>query len=265
MESRINITDEIFYKEFGMKNKPLLLEGYCKDWEAVKKWNSDFFISNYGDLKVKVFASVGEMVEKTVTIKEYFEYFESPTDEMYFYLKNWIFEDEASGLLNDYVTPLIFKCWTSDLEKNMKPKLRWLYIGPKGSGSPLHLDILNTSAWNGVITGKKLWNFYPPDQAKYLYDCKVDTFNPDHEKFPLFKQAKAITCVQSPGDIVFTPTGWFHQVLNTEPGISITENFINKTNYLQVYSTLKNLQKNNAGSDVKKYLDMFSQISKIHL
>jgi ribosomal protein L16 Arg81 hydroxylase len=39
-----------------------------------------------------------------------------------------------------------------------------------------------------------------------------------------------LQCVQEPGDIVFIPSGWWHQVRNEEPGIAVTENFVNATN-----------------------------------
>ena len=33
---------------------------------------------------------------------------------------------------------------------------------------------------------------------------------------------------------MFTPSGWFHAVLNVEDSIALTENFVNETNYLFV-------------------------------
>jgi hypothetical protein len=39
-----------------------------------------------------------------------------------------------------------------------------------------------------------------------------------------------MVCVQNPGDIIFTPSGWYHAVCNLEMGVSLTENFINSSN-----------------------------------
>lgn len=228
MEVRDKISDEDFLKEFGFPNKPVLLKGYMNDWPALRKWNENFFIENLGDTIVKV---KSKKITKEMLLKDFLLYMKDSINEIDpFYLVDFEFETIMPELLADYSTPSMFKSWLELLDEDQRPKLRWFYMGPKGSGSPLHLDIANTSAWNGVISGKKYWKFFPYDEEIFLHQLAVDTFNPDYDKFPLFKNAKAITCIQNPGDIVFTPTGWFHQVHNLEAGISITENFINETN-----------------------------------
>jgi oxalate decarboxylase/phosphoglucose isomerase-like protein (cupin superfamily) len=39
-----------------------------------------------------------------------------------------------------------------------------------------------------------------------------------------------LSCVQRPGDIIFTPSNWWHQVRNDTCTLALTENFINETN-----------------------------------
>lgn len=51
---------------------------------------------------------------------------------------------------------------------------------------------------------------FPLDCPKY--QSKIDTFDYDEKKYPLFKKAKYIEFDQLPGEMLFIPTGWFHQV-----------------------------------------------------
>jgi ribosomal protein L16 Arg81 hydroxylase len=249
MESRENISEEDFLENFAIPNKPVLLKGYMRDWKAFGKWNESFFTKNYGDRMVNVSASRDRNDKRQTKLGDFLSCLESP-DKKAYYLRDWTIEDEAPELFNDYAVPSFFKSWLDFLPGEMKPRLKWLYIGPKGSGSPLHTDIWDTSAWNGVFTGKKLWHFYPLDQLEFLYDLRPDTFNPDYEKYPLLKKVKPLSCIQSPGDIVFTPSGWIHQVYNAEPGISLTENFINKTNA----EVVRNIFERSNQSELLQYL-----------
>ena len=40
----------------------------------------------------------------------------------------------------------------------------------------------------------------------------VDAFDPDLKKYPLFKKSFSILLEQLPGEMLFIPSGWFHQV-----------------------------------------------------
>jgi hypothetical protein len=49
----------------------------------------------------------------------------------------------------------------------------------------------------------------------------VDAFNPDIKRFPYFSKIKtAYAAVQGPGDIVFTPTGWWPSAKSAQTQIS---------------------------------------------
>lgn len=48
---------------------------------------------------------------------------------------------------------------------NLLQERRWLVAGPAGSGSRFHCDPYCTSAWNALLSGRKLWVFYPPGRA----------------------------------------------------------------------------------------------------
>ena len=104
----------------------------------------------------------------------------------------------------------------------------------------MHVDTLMTSAWNAVQYGCKRWLFWDPSQEPFLYNGEVDAFEPDLSRFPRFAGARALECLQHPGDIVFTPSGWWHQVMNESLCFSVTENFVNGSNIEQVRTYLEN-------------------------
>ncbi len=185
------------------------------------------------------------MIKSFFKIHDYFNYMENSTDRDPYYLKNSRFHLKTE-MESDYEVPSYFKnCLQIMADKlPLEFQLSWMYIGAKNTFSPLHLDLFNTSAWNAVISGKKVWLFYPPNQAQYLYNGMVNPFEPDLTKYPLFEKAKPLVCIQSPGEVVFTPSGWWHAVYNEESGVSITENFINEVNYEIVKMTLLHHKKN---------------------
>ena len=40
----------------------------------------------------------------------------------------------------------------------------------------------------------------------------MNAYEPDYEKYPMFKYAKSLDFDQKAGDLLVIPTGWFHQV-----------------------------------------------------
>lgn len=214
--------------QFTPQTGPRLLSGWADSWAAMAKWTPRFFRETYGALSVEVGRS-RPPVRKSTTVAEYFDTVHelSGTRDAW-YLSDWKLVGPIAELRRDYEVPAAFQCWTERLPTEQNPELRWLYIGPAGSGKPLHRDVMHTAAWNAVVSGKKRWRFYEPAQAALVYDGAVDAFAPDLQKHPLFRDAAPIELIQGPGDLVYTPSGWWHQVENLEACISVTENFINE-------------------------------------
>jgi hypothetical protein len=224
------ITAEEFVARYARPGRPVTLTGMLDHWEAARLWSRDFFVERYGDHPVWVRNSLDYEDKRRVPLRQYFTDMEAGGPTAGFYLKDWIFEDELPELRRHFEPPEYFRSVTERLPRRLRPKWRWLFIGPPRTASHLHVDFLNTSAWNAVFSGRKRWIFFRPEDARYLYRGAVDAFEPDLERFPELARARPIVHEQGPGEVIFTPAGWWHAVRNEEITIALSGNFLNSTN-----------------------------------
>ncbi|WP_409567767.1 cupin-like domain-containing protein [Rugamonas sp. DEMB1] len=106
--------------------------------------------------------------------------------------------------------------WPTYFDK-MGPPRFWL--GPAGTVTPLHCDYDDNIF--AQIWGTKRIFLSPPHHDEFLYPREanailfgspVDPEAPDFEKFPLARQALMIEVIVNPGDLLYVPAGWYHQV-----------------------------------------------------
>ena len=218
-----DLTQEEFYTVY---NEPFIMTEVTKEWPALQTFKLTSLIEHYPYVCESVEVSDSQKID--LTIKDYAELIEKKqTAGIYFKTQFHL----HTKLKLDYVPPRVFNCWYAQFpQKSKKFILSWIYIGGEGTMSFLHRDLWNTSAWNVVISGLKLWMFFPPENTNLLYNGKVNPFEPDLEKFPDFANTKPLIAVQEPGQLVYTPSRWWHAVYNLKSGVSLTENFINETN-----------------------------------
>ena len=109
-----------------------------------------------------------------------------------------------------------------------KPARPYLWLGNKVTAAT-HYD--NLDGINCMVAGRKRFTFFPPDQLPNLYIGPLDlgpggqatslvkVAAPDLERYPRFAQALAAaeSADVEPGDAVFIPNLWWHNVESFEP------------------------------------------------
>jgi hypothetical protein len=96
------------------------------------------------------------------------------------------------------------------------------WIGPKGTETGLHQDMMPN--FLGQVFGRKKIQLLPPKELprEYVNLGMVDMFKPDYEQFPHFPNIEDIyEVILEPGDIIYIPRCWWHQVVALEASISI--------------------------------------------
>lgn len=99
----------------------------------------------------------------------------------------------------------------------MGPPRFWL--GPARTVTPLHCDYDDNIF--AQIWGSKRIFLAPPHHDAYLYTREAnpilfgspfDPEAPDYDAFPLARHAAIVEVVVKPGDMLYVPAGWYHQV-----------------------------------------------------
>jgi tRNA wybutosine-synthesizing protein 5 len=76
------------------------------------------------------------------------------------------------------------------------------------------------------VSGRKRVVLFSPQDATNLYlngdkSEVLDIDNPDLKSFPRFSLAVPYECYLDPGDVLFIPALWFHNVLSIDFGVAV--------------------------------------------
>lgn len=249
-----------FSKNYGFPNKPVIIKNIASKWKSFDLWDRDYLINNYGNYLFK-------MGSIQSSLYDFFNYISKSIEERPAYLFDNEFGENYPNLLDYYDVPSYFKndyfsLLDDYIHEYPRPSYRWILIGAKRSGSTFHKDPNSTSAWNACLRGRKKWIFYPPDKVPPGVFPSDDHFDVTTPTSPLewylrfyHPSKESIECIQYPGEIVYVPNGWWHQVINLDETIAVTQNFVNEWNIMNVLKFLKNKKK-------KKLWNVFSKIIK---
>uniref|UniRef100_A0AAV1VPQ7 JmjC domain-containing protein n=1 Tax=Peronospora matthiolae TaxID=2874970 RepID=A0AAV1VPQ7_9STRA len=259
-----------FINEYERPYIPVVIDGIpeTEKWEALKHWTLKQLRRDYKRAELKC----GEDDNgKSIRMKfKYFvTYLKRQTDDSPLYIFDSTFEDhrDTKPLLDDYIVPKYFpEDLFSLVGEDRRPPYRWFLVGPKRSGTTLHVDPLGTSAWNTLIVGRKRWVLFPPHLPKRLVNGKNHVHGDEDDEavnyfmdlLPRLKQASSpetLQCVefmQFPGETVFVPGGWWHAVLNVDDTVAVTQNFCSSQNFPTVWRKTRSSRKRMAVKWLKR-------------
>ena len=231
-----DITSEEFEATYINRGMPVVITGLMDDWPAFqngpRNWTFDVFSSQYGNTVCPIDTNG---TKEHMPLADYFrrfdEYEKLPKGSPLPYLRTWFFADDIPELVNDFKPPAHFH--RSDafkkLPEDLQPPFQWLFFGPKGTESKLHVDIWETDAWLGMLQGVKTFTLFHPAHRKYLegdLNDWADLLNPVNEtKFPQQHCSFAATTDLSEGEIIYIPRKWPHHAVAQSSSISLTLNF----------------------------------------
>jgi hypothetical protein len=231
--------DAVPYDELMAAEQPVILKGLVKDWPLVGKGSArdaaDYLGSFYQGRPVVAFIGQPEQAGRFGYTEDATQLdFESDQGRLDEYL------DIIIGLLDEDEAPTFYVGSTdvdvflpgfraeNDLVLNhpmfeANPPLVGAWIGNR-STARAHYDMSNNIAC--CLVGRRRFTLFPPEQIHNLYPgpleptpggqvlTMADITAPDFERYPLLREAFAAGEIADlePGDALFYPTMWWHEV-----------------------------------------------------
>ncbi|MBW8779064.1 MAG: cupin-like domain-containing protein [Burkholderiales bacterium] len=231
VEKRSRVSREEFLERYVRGCRPVVLTDMARDWPAMQRWSFAEFKRRYGSMTVQVQAGRESDADFEVNKVKHrrdtnFAAFldrvstSGVTNDEYLTANNELLRrPEFMGLL-DEVGPLPDIC-----DQSMLKRAASLWIGPAGTRTPLHHDTL--MLLHTQIVGRKRWRFVSPLSGPHLYN-EIDVYSPvdfenlDLQRFPDAAKVKVLDVVVEPGETMFLPLAWWHQVTSLDKCISLS-------------------------------------------
>ncbi|XP_017973190.1 PREDICTED: jmjC domain-containing protein 4 isoform X2 [Theobroma cacao] len=233
---------ELSYSEFAerylAKNQPVVLTGLMDDWGACKDWvssngqpNLHFFSTHFGKSKVQV-ADCGtreftDQKRVEMSVLEFVNHWLQGSVEdldgngngkSVLYLKDWHFVKDPGHLFMLMFSDHIVGQPTCVARRSgFFCLLCNAIFCLTGMHNFLRYVLLDRNMKSSVYN---------------IFDDISET------KFSGFKKAIWMECIQEQNEIIFVPSGWYHQVHNLEDTISINHNWFNAYNLSWVWDLL---------------------------
>merc|ERR1712226_174540 len=210
-----------------------------QNWFTDKSFDFDKFEGQFDDIEVPVI-SCNEAVsydsaKSKTKLKDFINEVKLGASSKY--LKDWHFCENIENTSDVFKVPDFFSCdWLNDsLVHNRKEDYRFLYFGGSETWTPFHVDVFCSYSWSVNITGHKTWFFV---SAEHMTD--IEEANPPNDlRVCDHLMKKAIKIEQAPGEAIFVPSTWFHQVYNRGVTVSINHNWFNGHNIKCIFDLLK--------------------------
>lgn len=233
------VTKDIFESDIASKRKPALLRG-LHIGSACGKWTPEYLAQHGGEKTVKVHVCpTGKMdfihknfAYKTLPFNQFVmrtsetvhkEYFICPEEK--YYLRS--LGDDPRKDISDIAVQ--FPNLAQDIKiPKLYPEDRFFSSVFRISSAQgqlwTHYDIMDNLLIQ--VSGRKRVVLYSPKDTTKLYlngdkSEVMDIDHPDLKKFPKFAEATPFECFLEPGDVLFIPAMWFHNVISLQFGVAV--------------------------------------------
>jgi hypothetical protein len=212
---------EDFWSNHWEANRPLLLKGYASDWPAMSRWSFEAWRTEQAALPVRIEIDrdpnrhwEGRQVD--TTLGEFLSGIDTspnaePRNDIYCIAKSRNAARPAwQALYADLrPDPALF-------DDSRQAGGTSLWIGPRGTLTPLHYD--TTNIFFCQVVGRKQFELIAPHTTELW--PRLEGFYVRGDLEGVAASTPVLRATLEPGDVLFIPAGWFHRVTALDAAIS---------------------------------------------
>lgn len=241
-----------FLREHYAANRPVVMTGAFDTWPARKQWGFDYLRQTCGQLEVQVqsgrdrnanYETQAQQHRTMMRMADYLDRLQEIDERGE--RSNDLYITAGNANINEHTLKALWPDTQPALPEYLDSRLvsrnGFFWMGPRGTMTPLHHDLTNNFMAQ-VMGRKRVWLIapeYTPLLANHLH-CfsEVDLANIDYARFPMMRDVRVLEHVLQPGELLFLPIGWWHQVEGLDTTITMTyTNFLWPNDHARDYTT----------------------------
>lgn len=235
-----------FLRDYYSANRPVVITGQMAGWRAMH-WTLESLAQRFADREVQVQTRRSANPRYEAESRHHHENMRF-SDFMRRVLSgeesNDIYMTANNGSAN---APALRELWDDIvqlpeyLDDRDPANLGFFWIGPAGTITPTHHDLTNN--FMAQIIGRKRVHIVDGLEIPHMYNrlhvySEVDLEHVDYDRFPLMRNVNILSYDLQPGELLFLPVGWWHQVRSLDVSITVTfTNFAFDNDFHSMYST----------------------------
>jgi len=212
-----------FYARYWSTNTPVVLRGFTRAWPRPPRWIFDDLRSRFGARSVEVAAGRDTRTDpdvdfaglrSTIRFEELVRrVLETSGNDTYVVARNRVLEEALPELLDELEPP----------PGLFDPALRRsgisLWLGPRGTSTKLHHD--GTNNLFTQVLGSKRVRLAPPELLELAAGANGYYARMNAAELEALRPGSVSEIELGPGDGLFIPIGWWHEVESLSPSLSL--------------------------------------------